>query len=371
MSNTPSVTRSFIPAKAVGTMSISKDEVGAYADLANIGISFDSADIAKMSEWVAAGDAAPVAPLTSPSITTPVQFLQNWLPGFVRVITRARKIDELVGISTVGSWEDEEIVQPVLELSGNAVPYGDYTNVPLSSWNLNYERRSVVRFEEGLQVGILENARSSRVRADTSAQKRQAASEALEIQRNSVGFFGYNNGANRTYGMLNDPELPAYVNAPNGAGGQSEWNTKTFLEITADIRSSLEALRVSSGDNIDPSSDAIVMGVAMSAVGALTVTSDFGNSVRQWLNESYPNVRIVSVPEFDAANGGDNVVYFYADTVADSGTDDQATFIQVVPAKFQSIGVEQKAKSYLEDYSNATAGIMLKRPYATYRLSGV
>ena len=34
--------------------------------------------------------------LTTPSITTPVQFLQQWLPGFVEVITRARKLTNLL-----------------------------------------------------------------------------------------------------------------------------------------------------------------------------------------------------------------------------------------------------------------------------------
>jgi hypothetical protein len=44
--------------------------------------------------------------------------------------------------------------------------------------------------------------------------------------------------------------------------------------------------------------------------------------------------------------------------------------LQVVPAKFKVLGVEQKAKGYMEDYSNATAGAMLKRPYAMVRYYG-
>ncbi|MGJ0509053.1 MAG: hypothetical protein ACR652_18420, partial [Methylocystis sp.] len=65
-----------------------------------------------------------------------------------------------------------------------------------------------------------------------------------------------------------------------------------------------------------------------------------------------------------------NVVYLYAEAIADQSTDGGRTFIQVVPSKFQVLGVEQKAKGYLEDYTNATAGIMCKRPYAVIRRSG-
>ena len=61
----------------------------------------------------------------------------------------------------------------------------------------------------------------------------------------------------------------------------------------------------------------------------------------------------------------------YAEGVAGTGTDDTRTFVQVVPTRFMTVGVSQQAKSYEEDYSNATAGIMLKRPYAVVRYSGI
>jgi hypothetical protein len=46
-------------------------------------------------------------------------------------------------------------------------------------------------------------------------------------------------------------------------------------------------------------------------------------------------------------------------------------WVQVVPAKFQALGVEKQAKAYVEDYANATAGCMLKRPYGVVRYSGI
>ncbi len=360
---------SHIPAKNVGPLKIGADDVNSYQDLARLGICLDAMDVQKMAGF--AMDADLTAPLTTASVTTPVQFLQSWLPGFVEIITAARKIDNLVGITTQGRWEDEEIVQGTMEQTGEAVSYGDYTNVPHSSWNVNFERRTIVRFEEGMSVGRLEEARASAMNANSSDNKRQAAARALEIIRNRVGFFGYNSGANRTYGFLNDPSLPAYVSVPVGGGGNTEWSTKTFLEITADIRTWLSALRIQSGDTIDPGVTPIVLAVAMSARDYMSVTSDYGNSVMQWLKETYPNVRVESAPELDAANGGENVAYLYAESIDDTSTDDSRTFVQVVPAKFQTLGVEQRAKSYVEDYTNATAGVMVKRPFAVYRATGV
>ena len=132
--------------------------------------------------------------------------MQAWLPNFVEIITAARRIDELVGLVNQGSWSDEEIVQGVLEKVGTAIPYGDLNSSPQTSWNLNYERRTIVRFEEGMTVGRLEEARAAAVRVSSPESKRSAAADALEIERNRIGFNGYISGANRTYGFLNETD---------------------------------------------------------------------------------------------------------------------------------------------------------------------
>jgi hypothetical protein len=338
-----------------------------YEALQKIGIGFDGRSVRKLMYSMDALQPT----ITTPSIGTPVQFLQNWLPGFVFVITAARKIDELVGIMITGAWEDEEVVQGILERVGTPVNYGDYSNVPLSSWNTNFNYRTVVRFEEGVRVGILESARASRLRVDDAGMKRESAALALEIARNQVGFNGFNNGVNNTYGFLNEPALPAYVTVSNGASGFPQWSTKTFLEIAKDIRTAIVALRTNSQDTIDPESVDLTLAVSTDAVDWLSTTSDFGISVRDWMQKAYPRIRVVSAPQLNNANGGANVFYLYADVINDMSTDGGRVFIQPVPAKFMVLGVQQLAKAFEEDFSNATAGIMCKRPYAVVRYSGI
>jgi len=364
-----SIEHSHIGPRQVGPVAMDANDVEDYKALSRMGINFSPALVARMAQAIAMDDQQ--GGLTTPSITTPIQFLQNWLPGFVRINTAARKIDELIGLTTSGSWEDEEVVQGVLENVGNAQPYGDYTNVPLASWNVNFERRTVVRFEKGIKVGMLEEARAARIRMNTAAEKRTSASLALEIQRNLVGFNGYNNGANRTYGFLNDPSLPAYYTVPVGASSSTLWSSKKFLEITADIRTAAATLQTQSQDTINPEDVEITLAIATAVYQYLSVVSDFGISVRQWIRETYPKMRVVSAPQLNAANGGANVGYMYAERIDDGASDDSRVWIQVVPAKFQALGVEKNSKSYVEDYSNATAGVMLKRPYGVVRFSGI
>ena len=365
-----SIEKSSISPRQVGSVQMSADDVADFAALGQLGINLPSKQVQAMANW--AMDSGNQADVTSPSMTTPVQFLQNWLPGFVKVITAARKIDELVGITTTGSWEDEEIVQGILEPIGNALPYGDYSNVPLASWNTNFVRRTVIRFEKGIKVGMLEEARASRIRVSTSSEKRASAALSLEIQRNLVGFNGYNGGNNLTYGFLNDPSLPAYVTvAASGTGSSTLWSTKTFLQIVADIRVAAAQLQNQSQDTINPEDVELTLALPTISYQYLSVTSDFGISVRDWLNKTYPKLRVISAPQLNAANGSANVFYLYAEHVEDGASDDSRTWVQVVPAKFQALGVEKMAKAYEEDYANATAGVLLKRPYAVVRYSGI
>lgn len=317
-------------------------------------------------------DSALQATITTPSAITPIQFLQNWLPGFVAVVTAQRAIDELIGLSTTGNWEDEETIQGFMEGTGQAILYGDYTNVPFSSWNANWERRTNVRFEEGMRAGVLEEARASRANINSAEWKRNAATDALEINRNAVGFYGFNSGLGRTFGFLNDPNLPAASALPaTGTGSTTTWSTKDYLAICNDLRLMFAALRVQSQGVIDPVKDSTTLAVSTDTVDYLSVTSQYGNSVREWLSEAYPKCRVESAPQLELAISGQNGLYLYAETVAnDNSTDDKRVWIQMVPTKFKLVGVGQEPKAYVEDYSNATAGVMLKRPYAVVRRYG-
>lgn len=380
-----SVSRSRLAPHQVKPLAITAQDIPdmrAVRQLEAIGIGFEPGYLqagaarlaAAMDAWTpqpfGSNVAAPVS-ITGPSIVAPIQFLQNWLPGFIKVLTAARKIDELLGIETIGNWRDEWVVQGIVEPMGAIDVYKDSTNVPLSDWNPNWLQRTIVRFESGILVGRLEQARASAALINSDAEKRAAAALRLEIWRNLVGFYGFNSGNNNTYGLLNDPSLPAYVTVADGAAGFT-WALKTFLEITQDIITAMNQLQTQSQDNIDPQTTATTLAIPMQVAQQLSKMNELGTlDVRMWLKATYPKCRVVSAPQFGAANGGSNVFYLWADFVEDGGTDDKRWAAQIVPVKFMALGVEQRVKSYLEDFTNATAGVFVKRPYAVVRYSGI
>lgn len=377
----PSKLRSSISGRKVRPLAMDSASITAAAikELAfKFGIVFDHATVQTQIRLLNEGsqtgamDAAFAAPATAASLSTPVQFLQTWLPGFIKVMTAARKIDDIIGIKTIGSWEDQEIVQGIVEPAATATEYGDFTNIPLALWNTNFIKRTIVRGELGIQVGLLEEGRSAAMRLSSAETKRQGSAIGLEIFRNAIGFYGWNSTNNQTFGFLNDPNLPAFISSSVTGGWESA--NGTFQAITGDIRAAIVQLRTQSQDQIDPEKVEMTLALPTDKVDYLSVTTDFGVSVRDWLEQTYEKVRVVSAPELGDANSGADVFYLFAeeiDSSIDGSTDGGETFVQLVQTKFVTLGVEKRAKSYVEDYSNGTAGTLCKRPWAVVRVTGI
>lgn len=380
MSKTVSRTHSSLRARNVRPFLMQSVTDSAVVALRRIGISIDPSMVHRQVDGLFdaqgkfVGDAAFTAPITTASIPTPIQFLQTWLPGFVKILTSARKIDDLIGIKTVGSWEDAEIVQGIVEPAMTPTEYTDMANLPLSSWNTNFERRSVVRGLLGMSVGLLEEGRAAAMRLSSSEEKRQGSAIGLEIMRNAIGFYGWNNGNNRTFGFLNDPNLLPFITS-SVVGG---WSAGTFAQITGDIRAAVIQLRTQSQDQIDPEKVELTLALPTSHVDYLSVTTDFGVSVRDWITDTYPKMRIASAPELNSVANtnpvNEAVFYLYAEEIAsdvDGSSDGGDVFAQLVQTKFMTLGVEKKVTSYIEGYSNATAGSLCKRPWAVVRVMGI
>lgn len=354
-------TKFSIPAEKVKSYAMDSQTTEKTLDL--LGIHYSKRALDEFKAY--AMDALPKLQ-TTPSNMTPVQFLQFWFPDMVKVVTQSLDADAILGRDFAGSWEDEELVQPIIEYAGQSRPYGDKTNLNLADFNINYETRTIVRMEQDLEVGKLEAARASKQRVDALASKRYAASLSLAITANDIAFNGYNADINKTYGLLNDPNMPAYVSLPNGASGTSEWTTKTFNEIVADIRTMMAGLRARSGNNFKPEADAAVLALGTNVIDTLDTVNPLGTtSVREWIAKTYPRLRVTSAPQLNNANSGDDVAYLFAEELAG-----QKVIGQYMQDALRLIGVEQKAKGVMESYSNATAGVFLRVPIAIVRYTG-
>lgn len=341
-----------------GPVRLGQDAKLTHGDLENLGVGIRAMDAA----------------LTGPAVTNgvlPGYMLQTWLPGTLRVITQIRNIDEIVGITTVGRWEDETINLRVAEPAGQAELYGDNTNIPLADYRQSIESRGIVRFEQGFQVGKLEEARQSAIGYQAADEKRKAAQESLDRSRNDVGFNGFSDSsATNVYGLLNDPSLPAYKSYADVGAGGTAWASASFDDLVKDFTILVNQIEAQMGGHMqDGTALTFVIPTGYRAMFTIRATDGSGMTFRQWLNENYPNLRVVSTPAFVGANGGKDVAYLFVENAGDADDSDVtgASIIQAVPVRYQVLGSENRIKGYIEDAINATAGVFVTRPWAFAR----
>lgn len=336
------------------------------AELAKFGITMDSSVVnnAEYASVMHSFDADPNT-VTTPSIPTPVQFAQFWLTNIIKVITRARSLDKVVPRSTVGTWETEQIVATQLERVGQPALYGDFTKAPLANWNVVLETFDNVRFEMGINVGKLEEIRASQMRLNTYQLKREAVAEAFEILLNLIGWFGYVDGnGKKIKGLLNTVTV--------SSGVYSDWSdsAKTFDDITTDIINLHgEAMTKVSG-HYDPEVDSTTLALGLKQYNALSKMNSLGTkSVRAWIKETYPKMRIVACAELDKAYGSSGL------SETGKGTSDLSLFIvdkidndvaiqQMLTSSFRQIGAQPTAKGNYEVYTCSTAGTLVRYPLA-------
>ena len=236
-------------------------------------------------------DAMPATGVTTATNQVPVQFLQHWMNRFITAVTQATKADEFMGRTTVGEWFQEEVVLRVRELTGSVRPYGDHAQPPLAGYNWNMEARTIVRFSQGIMTGALEEQRLAALGQKASAYEsdRAALALAFRLNTNAVAFFGYNLGRNKTYGLLNDPNLADYIQVPQVALSDTEtttkWEDKDFYEIVRDLTVMVSTLQAQCKGNFDPRKDAFKFGIRCPAPSTWrrstsTVTRSTSSSTR-------------------------------------------------------------------------------------------
>lgn len=318
---------------------------------------------------VATGDAAETQIGAEP-ISTALQFLQHFLNKTITVATEARLLDQWIGRTVAGKWEDEEIIQPVNELTSNIREYSDEADPLLVNYKPGVFKRTIVRFESALMTGKLAEMRTAamNIRISEYDSKRAAITLGFAINHNDIGLFGYNNGENMTYGMLNDENLPGYITVANGASSDSKWSTKKYLEIVRDLITAAAALRVRSGSLFDAHNDSFTLAVATDAIDYLDNVSEVSQntSVMDWIRKTWPKCRVIGIPQLSGANGGENVFYMHMDKLNGDYVVDQ-----FVPTTLKLLGMEKRAKGVLEDYTSATAGVLVAQPTGIIRYSGI
>lgn len=337
-------------------------------DISTFGISMDES--AYKTILATAMDAGPET-ITAPSVGTFVQFLQYWMPETIEIFLAKRNADEIMGRDIVGSFETEEVVFKTMERTGQPRPYTDVSDVPVTGYNVNAEKRTNVRFELGMESRKLEDVRMALMRVNPDKEKRAAIATGFEVNRNNIAFWGYNSydqtsnpNGGRTYGMFNDPNLLPYLTET----GAKPFEQCTFEEMKARLTLWMATMQTQTAQNINVLKDKMVLALSPNAQLAMISTlNQLGNlSVMQWFNDTYKGTEVIPANEMIGVDGGDDVAYLIARSLNGA-----AVVRQMVTSEMRLIGIEPHIKGMREGYSHSTAGFLCQQPLGVVRATNV
>lgn len=243
---------------------------------------------------------------TQPNVGAPAALYTYVDPRIIDVLFGVTNATRFFEKTLVGKWTDDFATFKVSEIAGQVSPYSDFADGTTSDVNYNFPVRQNFRYQTTIKYGDLEQAKLSEANINLAAQKQNAAAQIIARAENKFQLYGVE--GIESYGMLNDPNLPETI-APISVNGKSTWADKVAADPTNaanlvfnDVNKLWQELTANNGGNLDVNAP-IVLGISNKMIGYLTQPNTFGKTAKVMLEENYPNIEIVQLPELSTASG--------------------------------------------------------------------
>lgn len=244
-------------------------------------------------------DAQPTL-FTAPNAGVPSLFTTYVDPRTIKVVYAPTVAAEFYGEEKIGDWTTTEFKFPLTELSGHVTAYGDFNEGGESNANANWVTRQSHYFQTHTKWGERELAMYGEARVDWASLQTESSANTIARAQNTFQFFGV--AGIRCYGGMNDPALPAAISPTTKTAGGTTWAVGTVLEIYNDFVKMYTALQTALPALVNMSSEMDV-GIPNTLEPYLAKTNDFGKTVKEIIQQSFPNVRFVVIPQFVTDSG--------------------------------------------------------------------
>ena len=191
-----------------------------------------------------------------------------------------------------GTWADTNMTFGVIEGAGNPTTYGDWNEDSSTSVNAEFINRQSYTYQQILRVGDLEQDLYGQAMISMASEKQKWAADSLNRRQHQTYVLGVDGLEN--YGMLNDPNLSAAIQG-------SSWNGET-LTVYKDFQKLFAQLVGQTEGLVDENSELVLL-VPPKAKTAFLNTNDYGLTPLAVLKTTYPNLKLVSIPQYSTDSG--------------------------------------------------------------------
>lgn len=326
-------------------------------------------------DYALAMDALPTL-ATDPNGGVPAILTTMIDPEVFRVVFAPLRAAEIWGGEVQrGTWVDDTILFPVVEVAGEVSSYGDWNQNGRAGVNMNWPARQQYLFQTMKEYGEREMDRAGLSRINYVSELDKSAARILSTFLNYTYFFGV--AGLQNYGLLNDPNLTGPLTpAPKSYGGTA-WISggvvrATANEIYTDIQSLYLQLVAQTGGLVD---QATMMVLAMSPTieGALTTTNSFGINVTELMEKNFPNLKVETAVQYGALSASNpqgiaagNFMQLMAKEV-----EGQKTGFPAYSDKMRNHPVIRRESSFRQKVTSGTWGSVIRMPLAIQAMVGM
>jgi hypothetical protein len=327
-------------------------------------------------DYTLAMDAQPQL-IGDPSSAIPAILTTSIDPDVIRVVFTPNKAVEVLGEEKRGTWVDDTILFPMVEQTGEVSSYGDYNTNGRAGINATWPQRQQYLFQVIKEYGERELDRAALAKINLANEIDLAAANVVNRFLNFTYIFGVQGLQN--YGIANDPSLSAALTPSTKAGGGTAWITPTTgipnataNEAYADVQALFYQLTKQTAGLIDTDSRLLLV-ISTTANVGLTITNSFGLNVKALLKENFPNLTIVTIPQYNVTSSinGQGIAAGNFMQLWALDLDGQRTGYGAYSEKYREHPLIRHMSSFRQKVSAGTWGSVIRTPFAVASMVGI
>nr|WP_174506084.1 DUF2184 domain-containing protein [Acinetobacter sp. Marseille-Q1620] len=231
--------------------------------------------------------------ITSPNGGVPALFTTYIDPKVIDILVEPMKMAQAFREVKKGDWTSSEVRFIVAESTGETSSYGDFNENGMSGVNTDFPARQPYHYQNIVRAGEREAAIAGAANLDWVSRKQIASVLALNKFQNKSYIYGVSGLKN--YGMINDPNLLPSITSQawDGLDGQGVYDSiqKLFKQLVKQANGYVDR------------DTAMTMLLSSEAETHFTKTNGFNVNVSDQLKKNFPNLKTVTVPEYETAAG--------------------------------------------------------------------
>jgi hypothetical protein len=304
-------------------------------------------------------DAQPTL-ITAANAGIPSLFTTYVDPAIIEVLVSPTKAAELYGETKKGTWVSDTAMFIMAERTGEVSSYGDFSQDGMSNANVQFPQRQSYHYQTNTRWGERELARASEAKVDWANQVNMASALTLKKYQNLTYLFGV--AGLQNYGGTNDPALPAPITVTG------TWFGATGAFIYADVLRLVQQI-IAQGNGLLDAESTYTMGISPGNTVNFNNTDEFNVNVYTQIKTNFPNLKIVTVPEFAINGGGGAGGTEFVQLIADS-VEGQRTAECAFTEKMRAHAIVTKTSSWEQKKSQGSWGTIIYQPFAIAAMTG-